>query len=354
MIHEYVGNLHNHSIYSDGHGSHDQIALAAIQAGLDFVVVTDHNVWVDGMDGYRFLGKKRVLLLTGEEIHDQVRDPQKNHLLVFETQEELATYAADPQNLINEVKRAGGLCFIAHPVDPAAPLFGEGDLSWVDWEVSGYTGLEIWNFMSEFKSHLSSLPTAFLLAYSPKRSAQGPFPEVLERWDQLLASGKRIVAIGGADAHAAPYRKGPFKRTILPYEFLFRAVNTHVLTKNPLVGDAKHDRLQLFHSISRGRCFVGFDLPASTRGFRFSAQGADNQAIMGDSIPVRSGVTLQVKSPRRAELSILHNGERVRTWKEQDTAIYTVRSPGAYRVEAHIDFEGNRCGWIYSNPIYVT
>lgn len=354
MIHEYIGNLHNHSRYSDGHGSHNQIALAAIQTGLDFVVVTDHNVWVDGMDGYRTLGKKRVLLLTGEEIHDQLRDPQKNHLLVFEAKEELATFAADPQVLIDEVQRSGGLSFIAHPVDPAAPLFGEGDLSWVDWEVSGFTGLEIWNYMSEFKSRLSSLAAAFLIAYSPKRSAQEPFPEVLERWDRLLSSGKRIVAIGGADAHAAPYRKGPFKRIILPYEFLFRAINTHVLTKQPLVGDANHDRRLIFHSISRGRCFVGFDLPAPTMGFRFSAQGEDDQAIMGDSIPVRNGVTLQIKTPRRAEIRILHNGEQVRTWKAEDTAVYTVRTPGAYRVEVHIDFEGNRCGWIYSNPIYVT
>ncbi len=354
LLHEYVGNLHNHSIYSDGHGSHDKIALAAIRAGLDFIVVTDHNVWVDGMDGYRFLGKKRVLLLTGEEIHDQVRDPQKNHLLVFEAREELAPRAADPQVLINEVKRAGGLSFIAHPVDPEAPLFGESDLSWVDWDVSGFTGFEIWNFMSEFKSHLSSLPTALLLAYSPKRSAQGPFPEVLERWDQLLASGKRVVAIGGADAHAAPYRRGPLKRIILPYEFLYRAVNTHVLTRNALIGDVNHDRRLLFHSISRGRCFVGFDLPAATHGFRFSAQGADDQVIMGDSIPARNGVTLQIKSPRRAEIHLIHNGERLRRWKDRDTAVFTVHAPGAYRVEVHIDFEGRRCGWIYSNPIYVT
>ncbi|MEJ2571756.1 MAG: CehA/McbA family metallohydrolase [Anaerolineales bacterium] len=354
MLHEYAGNMHNHSIYSDGHGSHVEIARAAIQAGLDFIVVTDHNVWVDGMDGYRYLGKDRVLLLTGEEIHDQVRDPQKNHLLVFEARKELAPFAAEPQQLIDEVQRAGGLCFIAHPVDPAAPLFGESDLSWVDWDVSGYTGFEIWNFMSEFKSHLSSLPVAFLLAYSPKRSGQGPFPEVLERWDRLLASGTRIVAIGGADAHATPYRKGPFKRIVLPYEFLYRAVNTHVLTRNALVGDANHDRRLLFHSISRGRCFVGFDLPAPTNGFRFSAQGADDQVIMGDSIPARNGVTLQIKSPRRAEIRLIHNGEQLRRWKNRDTAVYTVHAPGAYRVEVHIDFEGRRCGWIYSNPIYVT
>jgi hypothetical protein len=54
VAYEYVGNLHTHTNYSDGNGSHEDIALAAIKAGLDFVIVTDHNVWVDGMDGYRY------------------------------------------------------------------------------------------------------------------------------------------------------------------------------------------------------------------------------------------------------------------------------------------------------------
>ena len=120
MIYEYAGNLHIHSPYSDGFGSHDQIALAAINAGLDFVVVTDHNIWVDGLDGYRYSGDKRVLLLTGEEIHDQTRQPQKKHLLTYETHQELAPLAPEPQRLIDAVNKVGGLSFLAHPFDPAA------------------------------------------------------------------------------------------------------------------------------------------------------------------------------------------------------------------------------------------
>ena len=73
MLHEYCGNLHTHTRYSDGAGSHNDIALAAMKAGLDFVVVTDHNVYVRGLDGYRTQGTNRVLLLVGEEVHDQAR-----------------------------------------------------------------------------------------------------------------------------------------------------------------------------------------------------------------------------------------------------------------------------------------
>jgi len=354
LIYEYAGNLHVHSPYSDGFGSHDQIALAAINAGLDFVVVTDHNIWVDGLDGYRYAGDRRVLLLTGEEIHDQTRQPQKNHLLTYETHQELAPLAPEPQRLIDAVNKVGGLSFLAHPFDPAAPIISELDLSWVDWEVHDYTGIEIWNFMSEMKSHIKSIPAAIFYAYNPTLSAEGPFPEVLERWDRILASGERVVAIGGADAHATPIRKGLLNRVILPYEWLFRAVNTHILTSEPLNGNVENDRRRLFHSLRRGRCFVGYDLPAPTRGFRFSAQGDGDRVIMGESISARYGVTLQVKLPSRAEIRLLRDGEQIRTWEDSEAAVCTVTEHGTYRVEAYLYFKGKKRGWIFSNPIFVT
>ncbi len=360
MFYEYAGNLHAHTVYSDGHGLHEDLARAAIHAGLDFLVVTDHNVYVSGVDGYYTLGERKVLLLAGEEVHDQIREPQKNHLLIFEAGRELAPLAPEPQRLLDAVREADGLSFIAHPVDPAAPTFNEDDLSWVDWEVNGYVGLEIWNFMSEFKglfsrfrSVLRALPVVLFYAYNPSFIARGPFPEALQRWDALLASGKHVVAIGGADAHATPASLGPLRRVIFPYDFLFRAVNTHVLTNEPLTGEAATDRKRIFHSLRRGRCFVGYDLPAPTRGFRFSAQGDQGQAIMGDSIQSRFGVTLQMHLPRRAELRLLRDGEVIATWTDIEAAVYVTDAPGAYRVEAYLDYRGRRRAWIFSNPIYV-
>jgi predicted metal-dependent phosphoesterase TrpH len=51
-MHEIVVNLHMHTPFSDGHGTHAEIARAAMSAGLDAVIVTDHNVWVNGVQGY--------------------------------------------------------------------------------------------------------------------------------------------------------------------------------------------------------------------------------------------------------------------------------------------------------------
>jgi hypothetical protein len=175
---------------------------------------------------------------VGEEIHDQARNPQKNHLLVFGAQRELAPYAYDPQVLLDTVAKSGGLSFIAHPVDPAAPSVGEGDISWVAWDVRGYTGIELWNGFSEFKPRIRSKLHAIFYAYFPKRIAQGPLPEALHKWDELLAMGKKVVAVGGSDAHCHHMRMGPLRRTVFPYEFHFRGINTHVFIPRPLGTDA--------------------------------------------------------------------------------------------------------------------
>jgi hypothetical protein len=274
-------------------------------------------------------------------------------LLVYEVGTEIADLAADPQALIDAVTEAGGLCFLAHPVDPEAPMFDEGDLSWISWDVHGYTGLEIWNFMTEFKGHLTSWPRAIYYAYRPQLVASGPYPEAISRWDQLLAAGHRVVAIGGADAHAMPVRKGPLYRVVFPYDFLFRAVNTHVLSDRPLTGDVVPDRDVLFDSIRRGRCFVGYDLPASTRGFRFRAHSDLGEAWMGGEIGAEFGVTLQIRTPQPARIRLLRDGELLEEWVDRSHAVCTVHRPGAYRAEAHLPYRGEERTWILSNPIYV-
>ena len=158
-MHEIVVNLHMHTRYSDGGGSHQDIAEAALKCGLDAVLVTDHNVLVPGFEGYIKDGKRKVLMLIGQEIHDQDRDPQKNHLLVFGAEKELATFADDPQMLINAIHESGGLSFLAHPNDPAAPAFHETDISWTDWSVTHYTGIELWNGLSAVSYTHLTLPT---------------------------------------------------------------------------------------------------------------------------------------------------------------------------------------------------
>ncbi|HEY2979891.1 MAG TPA: CehA/McbA family metallohydrolase [Anaerolineales bacterium] len=353
-MHEIIVNLHMHTRYSDGTGTHRDLVRAALKAGVEAVIVTDHNVLVQGFEGYYKELNRRVLMLIGEEIHDQDRDPQKNHLLAFGTNRELATLADEPQSLINAVRESGGLAFLAHPNDPAAVAFNETDISWVDWSVQGYAGLEVWNALSELKTVVSNKFYGVLYAYFPALVARGPLPATLAKWDELLGEGRRVVGIGGSDAHALHLRLGPLKRVIFPYEFHFRGVNTHVILSQPLSGDAGTDKRQILESIAAGRCFVGYDLPASTRGFRFTAQGRDNKsAIMGEEIAAKGGVTLQARLPGIAEIRLIKDGMLLKSWKTQQAATHITTDPGVYRFEAYRNYLGRKRGWIFSNPIYL-
>ncbi len=350
---EIIVNLHMHTRYSDGGGSHHDIATAALKCGLEAVIVTDHNVLVKDFEGYITSGRQKVLMLIGEEIHDQARDPQKNHLLAFGANQELATYASDPQTLINAVKDSGGLAFLAHPNDPAAPAFNETDISWEDWAVKNYTGIELWNGLSELKTVVPTKLHGVFYAYFPALVARHPIPNTLCKWDELLTSGNRVVAIGGSDAHASRLRLGPLSRVVYPYDFHFKAVNTHVFISKPLTGEVGTDKRMIYEALAAGHCFVGYDLPGPTRGFRFTAQGREAAAIMGDEIPARGGVTLQAHLPGAAEIRLLKDGAVIRKAVNQQALTYITTEAGVYRLEIYRNYLGLRRGWIFSNPIYV-
>lgn len=349
-MHEYVGNLHMHSTDSDGHGTHQHIAEAAMRAGLDFVVVSDHNLLHKRHERYYFKGDRRLLMLIGQEVHDTERTPERSHLLIYGAEDDLATFAPDPQALVDQARQRGALTFLAHPTDCAAEIFGESDLSWADWGVRGYTGLEIWNFMSEFKCRLSSWPRAVYYSYFPSQVARGPAPEILERWDAQLGAGLRTVAIGNSDAHALPVKAGPFRRVIFPYEWLFRAVNTHVLLPEPLSGELPGDAAMIYEALRTGHCFVGYDRGPRSDGFRFKADADRSQVGMGEQLQFKLGATLQVRCPRPADIRLVRHGTTVRRWERSQHAVQTVNRDGAYRVE--VQLEPDR-GWIYSNPIFL-
>jgi hypothetical protein len=351
---EYVGNPHVHTPYSDGAAYHSQVAEAALLIGLDFLVFTDHNVWMGGIDGY-FGDDERgyVLLLGGEEVHDRTRNPQCNHLLVCGTGQEVTSHAHNLPTLIQAVEQAGGISFIAHPDDHAVPWLGEPAIPWLDRYIQGFTGLEIWNYMSRFKDHIQTRQATIRSVFRPEEVIVSPSPLTLALWDQLLESGQHVVGIGGADAHGTRFTLGPFSHTVFPYDFLFNCVNTHILTKSPLVGDAAHDSNLLFQSLREGRAFIGYDIPGSTRGFRFTAQGQNTSAIMGEDIRLGHGVTLQAFAPTRAHIKIIRHGEVVAEDTKTENLTHVVREPGAYRAEVWHAYRGIERTWILSNPIYV-
>jgi hypothetical protein len=245
------------------------------------------------------------------------------------------------------------MAFFAHPFERASPLSPDYvAIPWLDWNVRNFTGIELWNAMTEFKARLWSWPAAALYAFVPSWVLFGPFALTLRKWDELLAGGKRVVAIGNSDAHGTLFRLGPIHRAVLPYEYLFRCVNTHLLVDRPLLGELEHDRKLIYDALKAGHCFVGYDRPVTTRGFTFTARSGATYAIMGDEFK-RAGVTrFEVRCPTAGSIRLLRDGQVVASTFGR-ALDHTSVDPGVYRVEVKRFFRLWLRGWIYSNPIYV-
>ena len=128
-FHGLRGNLHMHTNLSDGTETHHRLAGIAEEAGLDFIVVTDHNIYEPGLDGW--VG--HTLMLVAEEVHDPGRHPQSSHTLCFNIEQDMAPHAADPQALIDAVDEQGGFTFLAHPFErDVADFLPEPNISWRD------------------------------------------------------------------------------------------------------------------------------------------------------------------------------------------------------------------------------
>ena len=74
---------------------------------------------------------------------------------------------------------------------------------WTDWSVTGYTGMGIWDFMTDWQNSLTGYLRAVLSYAFPALFLRGPSPKTLERWDRL-SQERRVVGIGELDNHDTP------------------------------------------------------------------------------------------------------------------------------------------------------
>jgi hypothetical protein len=366
---EYIGNLHIHTTYSDGVATFDEMIEAAVRAGADFIYTTDHNVLVcDREEGYR----RGVLTLVGQEVHDDNRIPQRNHLLCLGVRSDLAGQATDPQRLIDAVNGERALSFLAHPVEEVTPLAPD-HWGWESWEVTGYTGVELWNYMSSFRGFTTSRLRTLFMGIFPQWYLRGPLPQMVSKWDELTQQ-RPVVAIGGTDVHGWTIGMGPLSRVFLPYLHCFQALNTHILTPRPFLGPANgkpdadpldHDRELVLEALRRGHCWIGYDLVGSTRGFRFAAwqtpaglapaTAEPPAALMGDTLrpPEQNcAICFRIEAPAPADIRLLHNGQVVARHHGRRLE-HAITTPGVYRAELWRTRWGSPRAWIFSNPIYV-
>jgi hypothetical protein len=167
----YRGDLHLHTVHSDGERDPSELASAAQANDLDFIVSTDHNTNAANR-AWQASDTGTLLVISGEEVTTR----HGHWLAVGLPPRAWVDWRYGPGDGVfprfaAEVRDAGGLVVAAHP---SVPLPGSA------WEFgfADVDALEVWNGRWNVDDELS-----------------------LRIWQRLLQQGQRVVAVGGSDSH---------------------------------------------------------------------------------------------------------------------------------------------------------
>lgn len=167
------GNLHAHTTRSDGSSDPQDAIDEYARKGFDFLSITDHDICTTGKD-YAQWDSRGMTLIDGNEI--SANGPHILHVGATE----LIEPEADRTAVVRKAAAAGGLVIANHPnwgTDfdhcPDELLLRLEELD----------GIEIFNGI------VTILPGS---------------PYATNRWDRLLASGKKLWGFAHDDSHRGP------------------------------------------------------------------------------------------------------------------------------------------------------
>ena len=348
---DYTGVIHLHSAYSfDGRAPVAEILAAANKNGIDFLLLTDHGTLQarsDGWEGWH----GGTLLIVGEEIA-----PRFNHLLAFQLpgsiiSAEDPSECLPPQAYLDRIRNGGGIGFIAHPDHEGCPLFHVKHYPWTDWTVTGYTGIGIWDFMTDWQNSLTGYLRAAVSYVWPALFLRGPSPKTLARWDRL-SQERRVVGIGELDNHDTVSRIWRFKLSVFPFARVFRLIRTHILTTGPLSGNSSSDIATVLDALKNGRAYVALDYYRDSSGFSLLLTEEGRSATMGDEFILHRSAEISASVPYTARIRLVRNGSLFHQTTGKELSL-TLCEPGIYRIEAYLNVYGRYLPWIFSNPIHV-
>lgn len=288
----YRGELHTHTAHSDGSclrqsGSNGPCPVyktveAAVERGLDFVAVTEHNTLSHHQSLNELqLAFDQTVLMSGREITTFY-----GHANIFGTTEFIDFRVRDHQ--INSVLQAssqlGAFISINHPGLPSGEVcmgcgwIAETDYSLID-AVEVVNGSVIDSGAGLLKSPLSGIPF----------------------WENLLNSGHKVTAIAGSDNHNADLRSDSGRSTAIGE--VTTVVFAHSLSQQ-----------HLLEGLRSGRAFI--DLEGSADRFvELRAEAGGEHALMGETLVVAAGddirMTVSAQNTPDATFALYHNGEPV-------------------------------------------
>lgn len=360
---DYRGVTNVHTNLSSGSGDVSRVISAAQTAGLDFVSITDLNVFdkPTSLAGYH---SNMLVMMDGEYSYLNSRllnigSTSSRHLQGVGRSQVLFA------DLLTQTKKDDdvGLLVLAHPK--------KKNYLWSGEYPPGLDGIEVINMKSIWQEAWTKNKISFLwsLAVYPfheqlalLRLFDVPEDE-LHLWDELNRT-RATIGLAGADAEAKLIIGGANSFLRFPsYETLFSLVRNHVLLKSELTGNAVSDVEKLAGAMRQGQFYMCLDILGNPKGFNAVLKNKKGQIFpMGSRVTFEQGLSLEVTLPQKPaapfDVIILRDGQRMMTSNSQITNFF-VNEPGVYRVYVRVIPtlplpDGKKwIPWIYTNPFHV-
>lgn len=319
----YLGAIHIHTKLSDGTGDINSISKAAKKAGLNWIIITDHNNF-DIKEGFY----NGVCVIKGEEISPC----SSNHYIALDVKN-LINPSDDTQKFVDEVRAQGGFGFAAHPDEADNRKNKAHPIKWTNKSVIP-DGIEIWNWFSDWADDYDET-NIFKIAYSyffRHKLIQGPHKETLKWWDELNKKSENIIpAIAGVDAHALKISKYIIPIKIFPYKDCFKTLANVITLENEIPKDFESQKKLILSSIKNGNNLM------------------INRHIKNE-IPLIyvENKTIIVKLSTQAEIKIIQNGTQIFTENTKNLK-FPIDENAKYRIEINLKNQP----WIFSNQISI-
>ncbi len=359
---DYKGVTNVHTQMSSGSGDFSQVIAAAQETNLDFLSLTDLNVYdkPNALSGYH---GPLLVMMDGEYSYLNSRllnigATTSRHLQGVGRSQVLFADLLSQKEKETDV----GLLILAHPTKPKYGWSGEYPV--------GLDGIEVINLKNVWQeawtdNKLSFLISLLILPFNEKlallRLFKAPEDE-LRLWDSLNAQ-RKIVGVAGADAEAKMIMGGGSWFRYPTYQTLFSLVRNHVLIKSELTGNAVGDVEKIAQGLRAGQLYMSLDILGNPKGFNAVIRRSNGPVSpIGARIKFEKGLSLEVALPQKPkvpfDIVIYKDGERMMTSNSQTTQ-YFINSPGVYRVMIRVIPtlplpDGKKwIPWIYTNPFYI-
>lgn len=259
----YHGDLHMHTLHSDGKRTARELVEEAHSKKLDFIISTEHNTNSANLTWGKF-NSKDLLIINGEE----VTSTQFGHWnAIGITADTYIDWRYAPEEgwinkMVDKVHKDNGLAIINHP------FYNIQMTNNFKYEDSLFDGVEVWNGNWNLLDNLA-----------------------VKWWDERLIAGYRLIAIGASDTHV---REGSPNNLGTPQSVVY----AESLSKGDLI-----------KGIKNGKVYIRAN---DSIKIVFEARSGNEKAMLGDILKLGKdqnsfAIDIHIENCKKQKLKIYSN-----------------------------------------------